>query len=103
MVGVGLHPIALAAYEFMHLGRSRSLGVLARVGIAALAVLELLEMSLKTLPWTIPVLAHALITAGWVRTTYKAPTANRLPGIHRQGLVLAVAVYIPIVLLQLSR
>ena len=102
VVGVGLHPLALAAYELMHMGRSRALGVLSRVSIAALAVLELLEIGLDHVPWTVPVLAYALITAGWVKATYTPSTTGSLPGIHRRGLALAIAAYIPILFLQFS-
>ena len=84
----------------MHMGRSRSLGVLARVGVAALAVLELLEMSLDRLPWIVPILAYALITAGWVKATYGPSATPPLPGIHRRGLMLAILAYIPILFVQ---
>ena len=99
-MGVGLHPICLAAYEWMHLGRCRSLGLLTRAGIAALVLLELLELSLKTLPWLVPILAHALITAGWVKLHYKPRETGNLPAIHRRGLAIAIAAYIPILILQ---
>jgi len=76
---------------------------LSRVGIAALAVLELLEIGLEHVPWMVPVMAHALITAGWVRAIYTPSSALPLPGIHRRGLALAIAAYIPILFLQFSR
>ena len=84
----------------MHLGRTRSLGLLTRAGIAALVLLELLELSLETLPWLVPILAHALITAGWVKLHYKAGETQALPAIHRRGLIIAMAAYLPIIALQ---
>ena len=98
-VGVGLNPIALAAYELMHLGRSSSLGVLLRIGIALLAVLELLELSIGPLPWTVTIVTQSIVTAGWVRVVYGVES-QRLPGFYYPGLLLAVAVYIPIAFLR---
>lgn len=100
VVGVGLNPIALAAYELMHLGRSSRLGVLLRIGIAILAVLELLELSIGPLPWTVTIVTQSIVTAGWVRVVYGGVDSRKLPGFYYPGLFLAVAVYIPIAFLR---
>lgn len=100
VVGVGLHPIALAAYELMHLGRSNALGVLARIGVAILAVLEILDLSLGPLPWSVTLVTQAIVTAAWVRVTYRRVDTQKMPGIHYPGLGLALAVYAPIAFLQ---
>jgi len=95
IVGVGLHPICLAVYERVHLGGQVSVATLLRLGCAALALVQLLELTFGTLHWALPIGLHAALTGWWIQKVYPAsPQSGRT--IHPRGAALALLSAVPI-------
>jgi hypothetical protein len=89
LMGVGLHPLALVAYEALHLGRSPRLVTLLTLAIALLAGRQLAEVSQAALHPLWWVAGHGALTAWWIQGVYRGAEG---PMVHGRGLLAGLAV-----------
>jgi len=97
--GVGLHPLALAAYESLHTGLGRRHALLTAAGVSLEVARDLAQLAgLGVHPgWWL--LGGAAITAAWILRAYPRGSGGR--AIHPAGL--GAALLCAVVLFTLRR
>ena len=93
LVGVGIHPLALAAYESLHLGGVRRMGPLYGLGILLVITrggIQSYMLTLHPLWW---LAASAVVTSWWIVREYpRTSTSSHRRLFHIPGLLAAMAV-----------